>query len=205
MSGKQAATVTCLLHAAAAGEDGAVGKLLPLVYDELLRMARRHMAGERAGHTLEATALVHEAFLKLVDQREAGWRNRSDFFGIASKAMRRILVDHARAKNACKRGGLSDRVPLDDHVAWFEKRSIDLVELDRALDRLAQIDVTKAKLVELRFFGGLAMQQTAEFLGMTKRSAEREWTLAKGWLRDQMTTANRQHRKRSDLGRSNRV
>jgi RNA polymerase sigma factor (TIGR02999 family) len=192
------------LHAAAAGEDSAVGKLLPLVYDELHRMARRHMAGERAGHTLEATALVHEAFLKLVDQREAGWRHRSDFFGIASKAMRRILVDHARTKNAEKRGGLAERVALDDHVAWFEERSIDLVELDQALDRLARIDVTKAKLVELRFFGGLTMEQTAEFLGMTKRSAEREWTLAKGWLRKQMSPAGGQHRKGSGSGRTNR-
>jgi RNA polymerase sigma-70 factor (ECF subfamily) len=181
--------VTRLLHAAAAGEDGAVGQVLPLVYDELRRIAQRQMADERSGHTLQATALVHEAFLKLVDQRGAGWRSRSDFFGIASKAMRRILVDHARARHADKRGGSAQRMPLDEHLAWFEERTIDLLELDSALNSLARVDETKAKLVELRFFAGLGMEQTAEFLGMTKRTAEREWTLAKSWLREQMPLA----------------
>ncbi len=178
--------VTRLLAAIGEGSDDAIEALLPLVYDELRRLAGLYLRGERAEHTLQPTALVHEAYLKLIDQRTAGWNDRAQFLGVAAQAMRRILVDHARRTKAVKRSAKGERVPLDDAVAYFEQRGEDLVSLDRALARLGAVDERKAKIVELRFFGGLTVDEAADVLGLSRRSTEREWTLARAWLRGEI-------------------
>jgi RNA polymerase sigma factor (TIGR02999 family) len=165
----------------------AVNRLLPLVYDELRRLAGAYFQTERRGHTLQPTALVHEAYLKLVDQRTAGWRDRNQFFGVAAQAMRRILVDHARGRRAAKRHSGGERVPLDDVVAYLEERVEDLVTLDEALAQLARTDEQKARVVELRFFASLTVEETAEVLGLSRRTVERNWTFARAWLRGEVT------------------
>lgn len=171
-----------VLRAAGAGDSSGSEKLLAAVYDELRRLAQSYLGGERAGHTLTATALVHEAYLKLAGAgRLPG--ERSVFLASAAQAMRRILVDHARARKALKRGGSGARVALDDAMAWFEERRIDLPGLDAALSRLAERDARKARVVELRFFAGLTMEQVAEVLGTPRRTVERDWTLARAWLK----------------------
>ena len=157
---------------------------MTLVYDELHGIARRHLARERPG-ILQPTALVHEAYLRLIDQT-ATWQNRAQFFAIAARIMRRILVDHARAKHAAKRGGGGQRVALDEALVAFEERAVDLVVLDDAIERLRAIDERKARMVELRFFGGLTAEETADVLGIGLRSVEREWMMAKAWLRGQI-------------------
>ena len=190
MPGQDPGEATRLLVAVADGDAGAVGELLPLVYDELRRLAAACLQGERPGHTLQPTALVHEAYLKLVDQRTAGWQDRMQFLGVAAKAMRRILVDYARSHRAAKRGGSWERAPLDDAVVHAGGRAENLVALDDALVRLARFDEQKARVVELRFFGGLTVAEVAEVLGVSHRTVERDWTLAKAWLRGEVTRDN---------------
>jgi RNA polymerase sigma factor (TIGR02999 family) len=171
-------------HQTAAADS--VDRLLPQVYAGLRDLASRFLGGERCDHTLQPTALVHEAYLRLIGQRSNGWRDRAEFFAVAATVMRRVLVDHARAKKAVKRGADRTRAPLDDVLAAFEQRAGDLVSLDNALDRLRALDQRKATLVELRFFGGLEMSEIAEVLAVPLRTLEREWALTKSWLRVQL-------------------
>jgi RNA polymerase sigma factor (TIGR02999 family) len=173
--------ITRLLQSWSQGDDVAREELAALVYSELHRRAVAMLRREQKGHTLRPTALVHEAYLRLVGQRTS-WRNSSHFFGVASQAMRRVLVDHARARHAAKRaeGGL--RVELTEALASSEPREVDLLALDAALDALAARDPEQARLVELRFFGGLSHEEAAEVMGVSLASAKREWSLAKAWL-----------------------
>ncbi len=177
--------VTRLLIDLQQGKDGAADELVPMVYGELHNLAVHYMRLERGDHTLQPTALVHEAYMRLVDQRNASWQNRSHFFGIAAQAMRRILVDHARRKRAGKREG-GDRVTLDASVAEAPERSVDLIALDDALTRLAELDPRQARVVELRFFGGLDIEQTAESLGISPATVKRDWTFARAFLQREM-------------------
>lgn len=174
--------VTELLHAWSGGDKAALDKLIPVVYDELRRQASRYLRGERPGHTLQTTGLVNEAYLRLVDQKKVHWQNRAHFYGIAAQLMRRILVDHARAKHRAKRGGADLRVSLDEAMMITKGRDIDLVALDEALDRLAKIDSQQSRVVELRFFSGLNVEETAEVLGISAATVKREWSVAKAWL-----------------------
>jgi RNA polymerase sigma factor (TIGR02999 family) len=175
--------VTRLLASVADGDERAVDELLPLVYEQLHGLAERHLRGERPGHTLQPTALVHEVYLKLVGSPGARWRNRAHFVAIATRAMRQVLVTHALRRRTAKRGGRRNAVALDDAVALFEERSTDLLALDEALTKLAQIDAQQSRIVELRFFGGLTVAETAEVTGVPTRTVEREWTVARAWLR----------------------
>jgi RNA polymerase sigma-70 factor, ECF subfamily len=180
--------VTALLQEIRSGEssnDSAMERLLPLVYDDLRRIAHRQLGAERAGHTVNTTALVHEAYLRLVDQR-AGWEDRAQFFGVAAQAMRRVLVDYARQHRAAKRDGALLQVPLDDAVLVVEERADALLALDEALTRLASLDERQGRVVECRFFGGLTEDETAEVLGVTARTVRRDWTKAKGWLHQEL-------------------
>jgi len=178
--------VTRLLNRSREGEGGALEELLPLVYEELHRLAARRLSRERRDHTLQATALVNEAYLRLVDQRNQSWSNRSQFLGIAATMMRRILINHAQAHRAAKRGGDRQRVTLHEAAAVLEGRASDLVDLDAALDRLAVRDEDAARLVELRFFAGLSNDEVAELRGVSTRTVERSWRMAKAWLRKEL-------------------
>jgi RNA polymerase sigma-70 factor, ECF subfamily len=169
------------------GDGGSLNELIPLVEQELRCIARRHMLRERPGHTLQATALVNEAYLKLVDQTRATWKNRAQFFHVASTIMRRILVDHARALQSGKRGSGTDHLPLDELI-FTPAKSAALVRLDDALEVFAQIDPRKARVVELRYFGGLSVEETAEALDVHPNTVVRDWSLAKAWLARQMNT-----------------
>jgi RNA polymerase sigma factor (TIGR02999 family) len=180
--------VAALLDAVAKGDNAAVAPLFSLVYDELHRIASSYMRQERSDHTLQATALVHEAFLRLVGQGRANaeYANRDHFVATAAVAMRRMLVNHAKAKDAAKRGAGRHPVELSDAMAVFQDRAIDLLALDEALNRLAQHNPTQARLVELRFFGGMGFETCAEMLGISARSVYYEWAHARAWLRDQL-------------------
>jgi len=177
-----AADITAQLQAWVAGEPTARETLFPLVYDELRRIAHRQLRREWQGHTLDTTALVHEAYLKLVDQTRAGFTDRAHFFAVAANAMRRILVDYARRYLAEKRGGAPRRVTLTDDMLVAEERADTLVAINDALLELSRIDERLSKVVECRFFGGLTEEETAEVLGVTARTVRRDWTKAKGWL-----------------------
>jgi RNA polymerase sigma-70 factor, ECF subfamily len=181
--------VSQLLRAWSDGDRTALDKLVPLVYDELRRMARRHMDRQQAGHTLQTTALIHEAYLKLIDQKEAHWRNRAHFFGVAAKAMRSILVDYARASHAAKRGGGAVLVSLDEAAVASDERAAELVALDDALAGLAAIDRRKCQVVELRYFGGLSVEETAEVLQVSVETVARDWRLARTWLLRELSKA----------------
>jgi RNA polymerase sigma-70 factor (ECF subfamily) len=183
--------VTGLLIDWSDGRREARERLLPIVYEELRRLARRQMRQERTGHTLQATALVHEAYLKLVDQRRVSWRNRAHFFGVAAKMMRRILVDHARGRATEKRGGGWEKLSLDEAPLVAVDPAVDLVGLDGALDRLGVLDEQQAKVVELRYFGGLTIDETAEVLHISPATVSREWTVAKAWLFGELTGLQR--------------
>jgi RNA polymerase sigma-70 factor (ECF subfamily) len=183
--------VTRLLVAWSDGDEQALAALMPLVYDELRRLAHRHLGRERADHTLQTTALVHEAYLRLVDQKEPRWRNRAHFLAIASQMMRRILVDYARARGFAKRGGGAWRAPLDEAMVVSDERAADVVALDEALKALAQFDERKSRMVELRFFGGLSIEETAEVLGVSPGTVMRDWTLAKAWLQREINSGDR--------------
>jgi RNA polymerase sigma factor (TIGR02999 family) len=181
-----AQNVTRLLQDWRRGNSVALEELLPLVHQELRRLARRHMFGERAGHTLQTTALVNEAYLRLANSRRVNWQNRAHFFAISAQLMRRILVDHARARGYQKRGGGIPKVTLDEALIGPEERGRDLVALDDALTALAEVDVRKSKVVELRFFGGLSVEETAEVLKVSPETVMRDWRLAKAWLAREM-------------------
>ena len=178
--------VTELLVAWSAGDEESLKRLTPLVYDELRRLARRHLARER-GESLQPTALVHEAYLRLLDQRSVNWQNRAHFFAIAARLMRRILIDHARRRVAERRGGGAVHVPLDDAGQVSLERSGELLALDEALDELATVDARKSQVVELRFFGGLSVQETAAALGVSEVTVIRDWSTARAWLHRSIT------------------
>ena len=174
--------VTVLLGQLAEGKEEVASKLIPLVYNELRKLAGSYMRRERMDHTLQPTALVHEAYLKLVEQRSVNWQSRAHFFGIAAQLMRRILVDHARGHLRDKRGGGVIPVPLDEALVFAPEQSSELVKLDQSLERLAKLDPRQSKIVELRFFGGLTVEQTAEVLGISPKTVKRDWSVAKAWL-----------------------
>lgn len=155
---------------------------MPLVYDELRRLANHYLRQERSDHTLQPTALVHEAYLKLIDQSRVDWQNRAHFFGVAAQSMRRILVDHARSHRASKRGGVQQKLALDEAVDYSQPRDIDLLALDDALNLLAKLDVRQSQVVELRFFGGLTIEETAAALGVSPATVKVDWSMAKAWL-----------------------
>jgi RNA polymerase sigma factor (TIGR02999 family) len=171
-----------LLVAWSDGDQSALERLMPLVYDELHRLAHRYMTGERAGHTLQTTALVNEAYLRLVNWRDVRWQNRAHFFGASAQMMRRILVDFARDKKYLKRGGGALHVSLGEAASLADARSADLVALDEALTALAEVDSRKARVVEMRFFGGLSVKEVAEVLKVSEETVMRDWRLAKVWL-----------------------
>jgi RNA polymerase sigma factor (TIGR02999 family) len=183
--------ITQLLRQWSDGRREALDELMPLLYDELRRQARRYLRKERAGHTLQTTALIHEAYLKLVDQNQVEWQNRAHFFGIAAQMMRRILVDYAKTRHRRKRGGAAENLPLEEAalvaMPAAPEKSIDLVALDEALTRLAEFDPRQARVVELRYFSGLDIDETARVLGISNATVRREWNLAKAWLRRQIT------------------
>ena len=179
--------VTCLLLAWNQGDQAALDQLLPMVYDELRKLARSYLRRERSDHTLQATALVHEAYLRLIDQNQVTWQNRAHFFGIAAQMMRRILVNHALAKRTDKRGGLQQKLSLDEAISFADKRELDLIALDDALKGLEEVDPKKSRLVELRFFGGLTIEETAEVFGVSHATVERDWRTAKAWLRRELS------------------
>jgi RNA polymerase sigma-70 factor (ECF subfamily) len=174
--------VTQLLIRWSKGDSAALDTLVPLVYDELRRVAQGYLRHERAGHTLSSTALVHEAFLRLVKQKDVTWQNRAHFFGVASRMMRRILVDHARSHAYAKRGGGAMTLALEEAVAPAPERGFDLVALDDALTSLAKLDERQSRMVELRFFGGLSIEETSEVLGVSAPTVKREWASARAWL-----------------------
>jgi RNA polymerase sigma factor (TIGR02999 family) len=179
------AGVTRLLVQWTEGNKQAMEDLLPLVYDELRRLASSYLRREQPGHTLQSTALVHEAYMRLVDQN-VSWQSRAHFFGIAAQMMRRILVDHARAKNAAKRGDGACKVTLDEGLVAAEQRDVNVLALDEALTRLAQLDPQQSQIVELRFFAGLSIEDTSEVMKISPATIKRDWAMAKAWLYREM-------------------
>jgi RNA polymerase sigma-70 factor (ECF subfamily) len=175
--------ITRILKEASRGGDSAVRRLMPIVYGELRALAQSYLRQERPDHTLQATALVHEAYVRLIRQEEVEWQSRAHFFGVAAQAIRRILVDHAREHQRCKRGGDRRRVQLDEDTPALQSGNPDLLILDEAMHRLAEFHERAARVVELRFFGGLSRQETAEFLGVSLRTVADDWRLARAWLR----------------------
>jgi RNA polymerase sigma-70 factor, ECF subfamily len=173
--------VTILLAEVTKGNQDAIPKLVPLVYDEMRRLAGRYMRRERTNHTLQATALVHEAYLKMVEQR-SDWRSRAHFFGVAAQVMRHVLIDHARGHTRMKRGGAKEAMALDEALVFSPEKSEELLAVDEALERLAKLDPRQAKVVEMRFFGGLTVEETAEALGISPITVKRDWSLARAWL-----------------------
>jgi len=183
----QQSKVTRLLYELSGGNRAAVDELTPLVYQELKRLARLQLRRERLGHTLQVTALVHEAYLKLVDQRAVTWQNRAHFFGVAAQVMRRILLDYAKTRDRSKRGGGAQKISLDDALAISDDRASELVEIEDALTRLEVFDPRQAKIVELRFYGGLTVEETAEALGVSAPTIKREWAMARAWLHRELS------------------
>ena len=194
MNNQPAGEVTQLLLRWRAGDQAALAALLPLVYEELRSLARRHLRHERGSHTLQRTALVHEAFLRIVDQKLVDWESRTQFYGIASQMMRRILVDHARRRSAAKRGDGAPHVDLDallqedgEDLPPPADKQIDFAAIDDALKRLEVLDPQQGKLVELRFFGGLSIKETADVIGVSPATVKREWAIARAWLQREIT------------------
>jgi RNA polymerase sigma factor (TIGR02999 family) len=180
--------VTELLSRWNDGDIGARDALIPLVYDELRRVAKKNLAGQRSDHTLQATALVHEAYLRLVNRKAANWQSRTHFFALAAQMMRQILVDHARMHNAEKRGGGMLTLVLEDDVAGKPEINLDLIGLDRAMKQLASLDARQSQIVELRFFGGLSIEEAARVVDISPATAKREWATARVWLHHAMET-----------------
>lgn len=176
------ADVTSLLNELAAGDQEAAAKLVPLVYEELHRLATSRLRHERPDHTLQATALVHEAYMKLVAQRDAKWQNRTQFFAVASQVMRRILVDYARGQHRIRRGGKQQKVSLDDVLLVSPNRTEEVLAVNESLSRLEKFDFRQGRIVELRYFGGLTVDEAAEILGVSSKTVMREWKIAKAWL-----------------------
>jgi RNA polymerase sigma factor (TIGR02999 family) len=179
--------VTQMLAAASGGDKNAAEKLMPLVYDELRALAAGALRRERAEHTLQPTALVHEAFLRLIDQSNAEYNSRTHFFAIGAQMIRRVLVDHARRHHAAKRGGHAERFTLTAMVEPGDNRQLDVIALDDALKRLAELDERQARVVELRFFGGLSVEQTADMLEVSPRTVEQDWRMARAWLKRELS------------------
>ena len=179
--------VTLLLRKWSEGDESALEQLTPLVYDELHRLAHQHMRRESAGHILQTSALINEAYVRLVDQAQTPWQNRAHFFGIAARLMRQILVDEARKRNSAKRGGTMVQVPLDDVGILAQEQAGNVIALDDALKHLEAIDERQSSIVELRFFGGLSIEETADILKVSPGTVMREWTFARAWLRSQMS------------------
>ena len=176
------ADVTSLLNKLAEGDQEAAAQLVPLIYDELHRLAARRLRHERPDHTLQATALVHEAYMKLVAQRDAKWQNRTQFFAVASQVMRRILVDYARGQQRIRRGGKEQKVSLDDVLLVSSDRTEEVLAVNESLLRLEKFDFRQGRIVELRYFGGLTVDEAAEILGVSSKTVMREWKIAKAWL-----------------------
>jgi len=176
------AEATTLLTASTTGDAKATDKLMPLVYAELRRLAAHYLRGERPDHTLQPTALVNEAYLELISEKDRTWQNRAHFVGVAARVMRHILVDHARTRRAIKRGGLELKVPLDEAFVMTYQRSEELLAVDEALTRLAAHDAQQSRIVELRFFGGLSVEETAEVLTISTATVKRDWNVARAWL-----------------------
>lgn len=189
MSQPPATDVTRLLLDWCSGDENALAQLMPLVYDELHRRAENYMRRERRDHTLQPTALVHEAFLQLIDQNRVQWQNRTQFFAVAAQLMRRIVLKHARSHRADKRGGKAIKVTLDEAAVSSEKTAADLVALDEALDRLTSFDPRQGRIVELRYFGGLTVEEVAECLELSTATVKRETRIARAWLQREMTRA----------------
>jgi RNA polymerase sigma factor (TIGR02999 family) len=177
---------TQLLENWRGGDKAALDQMTPVVYDELRRLARFFLSSERPDHTLQPTALVHEAYLRLVDQRSVDWKNRAHFLGVASSMMRRILINHARDRRAAKREGLANTLSLEDALGVFANPQIDLLDLNQALQELTEMDPQQGKVVELRYFGGLTIEETAEVMGISPATVKREWGTARLWLLRQM-------------------
>jgi RNA polymerase sigma-70 factor, ECF subfamily len=190
MSSSEPSEITQLLHRLEAGDRSGVDRLFSAVYQELRNMAAKCFQREAKGNTLQPTALVHEAYMKLVDQKAVDWQGRTHFFAVAAQAMRRILVDHARQRGAAKRGGGQKRLQLDDQLVSGFQPNDDILAVDEALSKLAQLDPRQAELVELRFFGGLSVDEAADALGISKRAAEREWTMVRAWLRRELSESD---------------
>jgi RNA polymerase sigma factor (TIGR02999 family) len=188
MSNDAPPDVTRLLQAWNDGQPGALDALMPIVYGELHRLAKASLRRERPDHTLQATALVHEAYVRLVGQTRMRWQNRAQFFGTAAQFMRRILVDHARDRLSAKRGAGAPRIELDEAILTTQERGIDLLALDAALERLEQLDARQGQLVVLRFFGGLTIEEAAEVLEISPATAKREWVTARMWLRRELAS-----------------
>jgi len=180
-------SITALLGQLSAGNREVEAQLIPLVYGELRRLAARYMRFERGEHTLQPTALVNEAYIRLVQQPQVAWQSRAHFFATASRLMRRILVDHARARVAEKRGGMQNKVELDDSMLPLQERTLDVLILDEALDRLAKFDPRQARIIELHFFGGLSVAETALVLDVSERTVKRGWTMGRAWLRSELS------------------
>lgn len=184
-------TVTELLLSWGRGDEAALERLVPLVETELRQVARRHIAREAKGHSLQATALINEAYLRLVEKPRLSWQNRAHFFAMAARLMRHVLVDHARAKGNLKRGGGLERVPLHDDLAVSQSPAVDVVALDDALNALAAIDPRRGQVVELRFFSGLTVEETAVVLNLSQETVMRDWKLARAWLRRELEKTER--------------
>jgi RNA polymerase sigma factor (TIGR02999 family) len=179
--------VTRMLLDWSRGDQQALDRLMPLLYDELRLIARRYLRRERQDHTLQTTALVHEAFIRLIDQQQVSWQNRAHFFAIAAQMMRRILVDHARGQQADKRGGEAPKLSLDEAMDVAEQQAVDLIALDDALSTLTRLDAQQCRIVELRYFGGLTVEETAEALRISPATVKREWSMAKAWLHRELS------------------
>ena len=184
--------VSHLLQRWSDGDSEALDQLMPLVYDELRRMAQRYMGQQPTGHTLQTTALIHEAYMRLVGGEEKRWENRAHFFGVAAQAMRHILMDYARTQNRAKRGGGARAVSLDEALTFCAERSAELVVLDDALTELAKLDERQSKVVELRFFGGLTEEEVAEVLKVSPRTVSGDWSLARSWLLRELSKSSKQ-------------
>lgn len=178
--------VTVLLNQMSEGSKTAPDELLPLVYDDLRRLAHAYFSNENSDHTLQATALVHEAYIRLVNWENVSWQNRAHFFAVAAEVMRKVLIDHARKRNAQKRSG-GQRIVLDDAVSLPDKKEFDLLKLEEALRSLESVDPRQAKIVELRFFGGLSIEETAYVMNISETTVRREWTFAKAWFQRELT------------------
>jgi RNA polymerase sigma factor (TIGR02999 family) len=179
---KEAGAATALLIASSAGDERARERMLPLIYDELRSLAAKYLRRERPGHTLQPTALVHDAYMRMIDQRQVDWTNRAQFVGLAAVMMRRILLNHARDRIAAKRGGSSERVPLTIVAEQIGAPEVDFLGLHDALERLTELDARKGRIVELKFFGGLTTEEIAETVGVSRATVEREWAFSRAWL-----------------------